>query len=70
MIGKIKTLVRDRKFGFIEVEGQADVFFHQDSLQGVSYDELNEGDSLSFDVEKTVKDGKERSAARNVQRAS
>ena len=67
MNGKIKTLVRDRKFGFIEVEGEAkDIFFHQDSLQGMTYDELNEGDAVTFELQQ----GPKGPAAANGQRAS
>lgn len=38
--GKVKTLVRDRKFGFIAREGKPDIFFHADSLKGVAYEDL------------------------------
>ncbi len=66
MTGKIKTLVRDRGFGFITVEGQAkDLFFHSKELVGVEYDSLNEGDMLSFEVV----DGLKGPAATNVQKA-
>lgn len=49
--GKIKTLVRDRGFGFITVEGmEKDLFFHSKECgQGV-YDTLSEGQELSFDI--------------------
>jgi CspA family cold shock protein len=52
MTGKIKTLVRDRMFGFITVEGQAkDLFFHAKELApGLDYATLNEGQMLSFEV--------------------
>ena len=41
MTGTIKTLVRDRGFGFIAREGQAkDLFFHSNDLSGVAFDEL------------------------------
>lgn len=64
--GKIKTLVRDRGFGFITVEGQAkDLFFHSKELVGVEFDSLNEGDMLSFEVV----DGQKGPAATNVQKA-
>ncbi len=62
--GKIKTLIRDRKFGFIAREGgQPDLFFHADALQGAAYDDLKEGDSVTFE-EVPGKDG--RTAASNV----
>jgi CspA family cold shock protein len=65
MQGKIKT-VTDRGFGFIAVDGQAkDTFFHSKSLNGVMFDDLKVGDTVSFDVE----DGPKGPAAVNVQRA-
>lgn len=56
----------DKGFGFIAIEGQAkDLFFHSNSLVGVSFDELHEGDALSFDTEDSPKGP----SAVNVQRA-
>ena len=41
----------DKGFGFIKREGQEkDLFFHSNELVGVSFDELREGDTLSFEV--------------------
>jgi cold shock protein len=51
MNGVIKKKT-DKGFGFITVEGQEkDLFFHSKSLVGVSFDELKEGDSVSFEIE-------------------
>ena len=50
MTGKIKTLT-DRGFGFISREGESkDLFFHSKDLVGVTFEELKQGDTLSFDV--------------------
>ena len=66
MNGTIKTLVRDRKFGFISREGEEkDLFFHSEGLNGVTFDELNEGDKVTFEVV----EGEKGPAAKNVQRA-
>lgn len=55
MNGVIKKLT-DRGFGFIGAEGlQKDLFFHSRSLVGAQYDELREGDNVSFDVEQSEK---------------
>jgi len=55
MNGVIKKKT-DRGFGFIAVEGQEkDLFFHNKSLVGVTFDELNEGDRVTFDVEDSPK---------------
>ncbi len=56
MTGTIKTLVRDRGFGFIAAEGLAkDIFFHSKSLVGVDFMTLSEGDAVSFDQEESPK---------------
>jgi CspA family cold shock protein len=42
----------DRGFGFIKREGaEKDLFFHSNELMNVKFDELREGDKVSFDVE-------------------
>ena len=65
MTGTIKTLVRERGFGFITREGEAkDLFFHSKDLSGVTYDELKEGDTLNFEVS----EGPKGPAATNVTR--
>ena len=41
----------DKGFGFISREGQEkDLFFHSNELVNVKYDELREGDKVSFEV--------------------
>lgn len=55
MNGVIKKKT-DKGFGFITVEGQEkDLFFHSNSLVDVTFDELKEGDNVSFDVEDSPK---------------
>ncbi len=55
MTGTIKNLT-DRGFGFISVEGQEkDLFFHSNSLVGVQFNELHQGDTVSFEVENSPK---------------
>lgn len=50
MTGTIKTL-NPRGFGFISREGEAkDLFFHSKDLAGVTFEELNVGDTLSFEI--------------------
>lgn len=62
--GTIKTLT-EKGFGFISREGQTkDLFFHSNDLNGVSYNELKVGDTLSFDVV----EGEKGLSAKNVQR--
>lgn len=65
MTGVIKKLT-DKGFGFITGEGlEKDLFFHSNSLVGVSFDELREGDAVSFETESSPKGMN----AVNVQRA-
>ena len=46
MTGTIKKLT-DKGFGFITAEGlEKDLFFHSNSLVGVTFDELREGNPL------------------------
>lgn len=55
MTGTIKALT-EKGFGFIAVEGQEkDLFFHSNSLVGVQYNELREGDTVSFETEMSPK---------------
>ncbi|MDB4940423.1 MAG: hypothetical protein JWO40_848 [Candidatus Doudnabacteria bacterium] len=54
MTGTIKKLAPNG-FGFIAAEGQKDLFFHSKSLVGVQFDELHEGDNVSFEVETSEK---------------
>ena len=50
MEGTIKTLT-DKGFGFIAREGESnDLFFHSNELNGVTFDELNVGDKVTFEV--------------------
>ena len=55
MQGTIKKLT-DKNFGFIASEaGDKDYFFHANELEGVQFEELNEGDAVTFDVTDTPK---------------
>lgn len=66
MNGVIKTKT-DKGFGFITVEGQEkDLFFHSNDLSGISFDELNVGDSVTFEIVQSDKGPN----AKNVQKAN
>ena len=45
--GSIKRLT-DRGFGFIDTGKGKDLFFHSSSLDGVSFEELREGQKVSY----------------------
>lgn len=66
MTGTIARIVSDRGFGFITpADGGDDLFFHARSLVSVEFDDLKEGETVSFDVE----NGPKGPAAANVERA-
>lgn len=46
----------DKGFGFIKRDGEEkDLFFHSNELVGVSFDELREGDKLTFEIAESPK---------------
>ena len=45
--GSIKKLI-DRGFGFINTGGAKDLFFHSKSLQGVSFEQLQVGQKVTY----------------------
>ena len=50
--GSISKIVRDRGFGFIKPsDSSEEVFFHSSSVDQPTFDELNEGQEVEFDVE-------------------
>lgn len=62
--GTIKKLT-DRGFGFINTGGSQELFFHSKALQGVSFDELREGQKVTF----TAGQGPKGPCAENVKLA-
>lgn len=56
----------DKGFGFIKAEGQEkDLFFHFSELRDVAFDELSEGDAVTFEITDTPRGP----SATNVSRA-
>ena len=47
--GTIKKLT-DKGFGFIASPSGKDLFFHRSALENVEFDELQEGQRVSYDV--------------------
>jgi CspA family cold shock protein len=45
--GTIKRLT-DKGFGFIDTGGDKDMFFHSSSVEGENYDQLQEGQRVSY----------------------
>ncbi|MCX5704741.1 MAG: cold shock domain-containing protein [Candidatus Omnitrophica bacterium] len=53
--GTIKKLVRERGFGFVSDTDGRELFFHQSGLIDAKFDTLNEGQAVTFEVEKSDK---------------
>jgi len=54
--GRISRIVVDRGFGFITRDGQEkDLFFHSKELEGVVFEDLKEGDTVTFEVSESPK---------------
>lgn len=47
--GTIKRLT-DRGFGFIDTGENKDMFFHMANLEGVEWDDLREGQKVTYEV--------------------
>ena len=59
--GTIKRLT-DKGFGFIDTGTDKDLFFHNSALDGVSFDDLREGERVSY----TAGQGQKGPCAENV----
>ncbi|CAM5683022.1 Cold-shock protein OS=Lysinibacillus sphaericus CBAM5 OX=1400869 GN=P799_09380 PE=4 SV=1 [Lysinibacillus sphaericus] len=48
--GTVKWFNSEKGFGFIEVEGENDVFVHFSAIQGEGFKTLDEGQKVEFEV--------------------
>ncbi|AWI12551.1 MULTISPECIES: cold-shock protein [Bacillaceae] len=62
--GKVKWFNAEKGFGFIQQEDGNDVFVHYSAIQGEGFKTLEEGQSVSFDIE----EGQRGPQAVNVQK--
>ncbi|KAA9133590.1 cold-shock protein [Marinihelvus fidelis] len=62
MTGKVKWFNDEKGFGFIEREGQDDVFVHFRSIQSEGFKSLKEGQEVQF----TIGEGRKGPQAENV----
>jgi CspA family cold shock protein len=49
--GKIKKLVQEKGFGFIQSENGQDVFFHHSTVADHGFDNLSEGQKVEYTVD-------------------
>ncbi len=49
MNGRIKRLNSGKGFGFVGTEDGNDYFFHQSACNGVQFDDLREGQAVTFE---------------------
>ena len=56
--GSIKKIIRNSGYGFIAAEDGQEIFFHRSELHDVEFDDLQEGNQVVFDIEKTDKGAK------------
>ncbi|MBA2175402.1 cold shock domain-containing protein [Halobacillus locisalis] len=62
--GTVKWFNAEKGFGFIEVEGQDDVFVHFSAIQGEGFKTLEENETVDFEIV----EGDRGPQAANVQR--
>ena len=49
-MGKIKWFNAEKGFGFIEIEGEKDVFIHYSAIQSEGFKTLDEGQEVEFEI--------------------
>ena len=50
MNGTIKRIVSDKGFGFILAGDGSEYFFHSSAVQQTAFDDLREGQAVTFDM--------------------
>ncbi len=55
MESRVKWFNNEKGFGFIEYEGNEDIFVHYSAIESEGYKTLSEGQLVEFDLMKTPK---------------
>lgn len=55
MIAKVKWFNNEKGYGFIEQEGEEDIFIHYSNIEKEGYKTLKEGQLVEFELIKTDK---------------
>lgn len=50
MQGKVKWFNQEKGYGFIEVDGEKDIFVHYSAIEQDGFKTLKEGETVEFDV--------------------
>ncbi len=53
--GVVSKLFRDEGYGFILQDGGGEVYFHRNALHGLTFEELEDGTEVAFNVEEGEK---------------
>ena len=53
--GTIRKLVTNKGYGFLNIGSEKDLFFHSSSVQGVRFEDLHEGQKVSYTVGRSKK---------------
>lgn len=53
--GTVKWFSKNKGYGFIEGDGDQDIFVHYSSIKGKGYRVLEQGDEISFDLVESPK---------------
>lgn len=47
--GTVKRLITDKGFGFVAADDGSEYFFHQSACRGIRFDDLREGQAVTFE---------------------
>jgi CspA family cold shock protein len=50
-LGTIARVFRTKGYGYIQANGDSQIYFHRDALEGLSFDEVSKGMHVTFELE-------------------